>query len=358
MKKRIAFFACNLDVGGIERAIINFVNNIDKSLYDVTLFLEKKEGIYLDNVNSDVKIIDYGISRNKFILFRKISNLFRLIYFSIRYYHKFDFACNFATSIKSGAILAKRFSLNNAIWIHGEYWHTKEEAEEFLKYIRCDKYKKIVFVSNKLKDNYLEVRPNSKKKLYVLNNIMNYKEIIEKSNDKIDVKKDKITFLNVGRHEECSKNLTMLFRCIKRLCDDGYDFSLWLVGSGNDTEMYKNMISDLKLNDVVKFLGTKSNVFPYYKVCDAVLLSSVSEGNPVVYLEAKTLNKPIISTDISDAKIELDGYGIVVPCNEDDYYMALKDYLDNGYKIKKKFNPEEFNQDKLNKLYSLMEEEW
>ena len=76
------------------------------------------------------------------------------------------------------------------------------------------------------------------------------------------------------------------------------------------------------------------------------------------YYYHKTLNKPIISTDVSDAKIELDGYGIVVPVLEDEYYKALKNYLDNGFKIKKKFNPKEFNQDKLNKLYELMEEEW
>ena len=72
MKKKIAFFAANLDVGGIERAIINFVNNIDKSLYDVTLFLEKKEGIYLNEVDKDVRIIDYNISRNKVVIFRNI----------------------------------------------------------------------------------------------------------------------------------------------------------------------------------------------------------------------------------------------------------------------------------------------
>ena len=172
MKKKIAFFAANLDVGGIERAIINFVNNIDKSLYDVTLFLEKKEGIYLSEVDKDVKIVNYNINRSKFVIFRKISNFLRVIYFSVRYHNKFYFSCNFATSIKSGAILAKRFSSNNAIWVHGEYWHNKEEADKFLKYIRCDKYKKIVFVSNKLMNNYIAVRPNSDKKLYVLNNIL------------------------------------------------------------------------------------------------------------------------------------------------------------------------------------------
>ena len=56
MKKELAFFTKNLDIGGIERAVINYVNNIDKTKYNVTLFLEKKEGIYLDNINKDINI--------------------------------------------------------------------------------------------------------------------------------------------------------------------------------------------------------------------------------------------------------------------------------------------------------------
>ena len=36
----------------------------------------------------------------------------------------------------------------------------------------------------------------------------------------------------------------------------------------------------------------------------------------------KVLNKPIISTDVADAKIELDGYGIVTKMDEEDFYYG------------------------------------
>ncbi len=44
--------------------------------------------------------------------------------------------------------------------------------------------------------------------------------MLEKSEEKIEIKKRKTTFLNVGRHEEISKNLSMLFRCVKKLLDE------------------------------------------------------------------------------------------------------------------------------------------
>ena len=356
MKKKIAFFTKNLDIGGIERAIINYVNSIPKDKYEVTLFLEKKEGIYLNEIDNDIKIIDFNVSENKIIIVRKLINLLKLLIFSIKYHNKFDFAANFATYLKSGAILSKRFSKNNAIWYHGNYWETKDEANKFIKYTRTNKYKKIVFVSNSLKEKYLKYFPNTNQQLYVLNNMINYEEMIEKSKIDLGLKHKKTTILNVGRHEESSKKLSLLFKTTKKLLDEKYDFNLWLVGSGPDHELYKNMVKELKLSNNVIFFGKQNNVYPYYKKCDAVILTSVAEGNPVVFLEAKVLNKPVITTDVSDAKIDLKGYGIINEYSEDGVYKGLKQFLDKGYNIKNKFNPKEYNIDKLNKLINIIEE--
>ena len=354
-KKRIIFFAYNLDIGGIERAILNYVKKIDKNKYDVYLMLEKKEGIYLDEVPDDVKVIDYNICRSNNVIFRKLINGFKIIYFSLKYYNKFYFSACFATSVKSCAILAKNFSKNNAIWFHGEYWYDEKEANKFLKYIRADKYKKVVFVANKLRDNYLKVRPNTKQELYVINNLVDYEAMLDKSKEKIELKREKLTFLNVGRHEEYAKRLSIMLEALARLLNEGYDFNLLLIGDGPDRKMYEDLVKEFNIDDNVKFLGKKNNVFPYYKLCDCVLLSSFMEGNPVVYLESKVMNKPIISTDISDAKIELNGYGIVTDFNVDSYYNGVKEFLDNGYCIKKKFNPVKYNKNVMSLLYKVID---
>ena len=148
----------------------------------------------------------------------------------------------------------------------------------------------------------------------------------------------------------------MLIDACYKLINEGYDFNLWMVGDGDDHQIYIDMVKKLKLNKYVTFFGKHSNVYPYYKMCDAVVLSSKMEGNPVVYLEAKVLNKPVISTDIADAKIELDGYGIVVPYGLDGVYDGLKQFLDNGYVIKRKFDGKKYNQERLNKLYEIIED--
>ena len=354
--KKIAFFTDSLGIGGIERAIINYLKMIDKTKYEVTLFLDKKEGEYLDEISSEINVVDFNISNNKNVLIRKVSNALKLLMFSIKYYHKFYFAACFKSTIKSGAILSKRFSKNNAFWFHGNYWNNHEEANLFLKRYQIKKYQKIVFVSNNLKEKYQKIYSNSKQKIYVINNPIDINDLLKKSTEKIDIVKPKKLLLNVGRHSEEEKHLTMLLDCVSKLIKENYHFELWLLGNGPDTEMYKKMVRDLKIDNYVKFLGFSKNVYPYIKISDGVVLSSYHEGNPVVFLEAKALHKPVITTDVSDAKIELDGYGIVTKNNEKDFLNGLRSFLDNGYIIKKRFNIDDYNRDILNKLDKVIED--
>jgi len=58
------------------------------------------------------------------------------------------------------------------------------------------------------------------------------------------------------------------------------------------------------------------------------------------------LNKPIITTNVSDAKKDIESkYGIVVENDDNAIYYGMKQFLDSGYTIKKQFNYEKFNKD-------------
>ena len=54
--KKILFSAYSLDVGGIETALITLLKNIH-SKYEITICLEKKEGIFLQDIPKDINII-------------------------------------------------------------------------------------------------------------------------------------------------------------------------------------------------------------------------------------------------------------------------------------------------------------
>ena len=57
--KKLLFAAYSLDVGGIEKALVNLVNVLQNRGYDITVVLEKKQGIFLNELNKNIKDTKY-----------------------------------------------------------------------------------------------------------------------------------------------------------------------------------------------------------------------------------------------------------------------------------------------------------
>ncbi len=75
--KKLLFGAYSLDIGGIEKALVILVNKLQEKGYDITLVLEKKQGIFLNEINPKIKIIEYVPSNSKNKIQRKLVNLFK-----------------------------------------------------------------------------------------------------------------------------------------------------------------------------------------------------------------------------------------------------------------------------------------
>lgn len=356
--KKLLFSAVNMDVGGIENALLTLLNFLVEKDYKITLVLEEKKGIFLRDLDNRIKIIEYSPSNCKNILIRKIINLTKRLGFIFKYKNRFDFSASFATYSKAASFVARTASSNNALWGHADYLelfkNDVNKVKNFFEEIHYSKFRRIVFVSKKACETFIEVYPEMRNKVLFCNNLIDYKKIENLSNESIEEKKTTYTFVNVGRHDETQKKLTRIIDAAKMLKEDNISFQLLLIGEGQDTEFYKKLVKAYKLQEQVKFLGVKKNPYPYMRLADSVLLSSDYEGYPVVFLEAMILNKPVITTNVSDAIEDIEGkYGKVVEKNSTDLYNTMKQFIEDGYKIKCMFNAKEYNKEitiKLDKL--------
>lgn len=357
--KKILFTAYTLDIGGIETALVNLLNEVIKK-YEITLVLEKKQGVFLERLNSKIKIIEYNPNQNKNLLIRKSINLIKRIKFTAKHKNKYDFSASFATYSKMGSFCARTASKNNALWIHSDYLALYENDEnkvkKFFEFVEYEKFKNLVCIANKAKANFEKVF-GCQENIIVINNLIDYEQVIKKSKEKIDLKKDNenTIFLNVSRHEEESKKLTRLITATEMLKEDKENFKIILVGDGKDSEKYKAMVKEKELSDYIVFVGYKQNPYPYFKVADAFILTSEFEGYPVVFNEAKLLNLPIITTDVSDAKMDIDGkFGIVTDKNVNSIYKAMKKVIKKEISIEQTFNPQIFNKEIIDEIDELI----
>ena len=319
--KKLLFSAHNLDLGGIETALVTLVNYLSNQGYDVTIALEKREGVFLERLHKEIKIIEYNTNTNKNIIIRKLCNLWNRIKFIVKYKNKFDFSASFATYSLASSFMARTASKNSALWGHSDYFTlyqgNTEEVKKFFQDIKVEEFKHIIFVTQKGANTFLEIFPNFKEKTIICNNLIDGENIIKKSHELVeDAQKENIpTFLNVGRHEERAKKLTRIIEATKMLKKENYQFRVLFIGDGEDTDLYKQKVKEENLEDTIFLLGRKENPYPYFIISDCVILSSEYEGYPVVYLESFVLNKPIITTKVSDYEQVEKGRGIVVEKN-------------------------------------------
>ncbi len=336
-KKNLLFSAVNLEIGGIEKALLNIVNRIDKNKYNVTIILEESKGSLLTKLDKEIVVKEIKVSTSRNVIMRKVINYSRKVLFKIFNYNRYDFSCCYATYSYSANAIAKLASFNNSFYVHSNYKYIYTEESDFREFFdsrKVKEYKNIIFVSNEAKQSFVDIYPELGNKSIVLNNFVDTKEITEKSKIHITEKRtpNKKLFVFVGRLDDSSKKLKRAIDIAKEIdC-----IELWIIGDGPDKKMYEDYTKSNNLLKKVKFIGKKDNPYPYMSIADYIILTSDYEGFPVTYLEAITLGKSIITTfQSSDDSINIKDYAFMISKNNSTMINQVKDIIKKEKKIKK-----------------------
>ncbi len=139
----------------------------------------------------------------------------------------------------------------------------------------------------------------------------------------------KFTFLLVSRLIT-DKGILEYIDAIKQLQSAGTDARFQLLGSKDPNHkrgIHLGIIDEWIKSGVVEYLGTTQDVRPFIKEADCVVLPSYREGTPRTLLEAASIAKPIITTDVP-------GCHHVVADNHNGLLCKIKDANDLAHKMK------------------------
>ena len=131
--------------------------------------------------------------------------------------------------------------------------------------------------------------------------------------------------LSVGRLVEI-KGFTDIIPIAREVVPRFPDWKFVIVGDGEDRDMLKTMINNYGLQNNVILVPFTSDISRFYLRASVYLLTSRSEGLPMVLLEAKYYRLPSVSYDITNgpSDIIIDGInGYLVPPKRPDL-MAEK----------------------------------
>ncbi len=153
-------------------------------------------------------------------------------------------------------------------------------------------------------------------------------EITKEYIEKLKKTKDTRVFVNIARISE-QKNQVMLVQAFEELIEQGEDVLLLIIGNG-DKEYHDKCKRELKSKEFIIFEGAKSNIADYMICCDALCLSSLYEGLPIVILEAFSCGKPTITTPaggVVDVVIENKTGYISDGFSKDKYVKTVKRFI-------------------------------
>lgn len=86
------------------------------------------------------------------------------------------------------------------------------------------------------------------------------------------------------------------------LCKKGLNIKFFIVGDGSEKECLKKKVSEHKLEKDVFFLGFRNDIKNTIKNADLIVLTSIREGLPLTPMEAFSVKKTIVATDINGTK--------------------------------------------------------
>lgn len=370
MKKNLLFVINNLNCGGAEKALISLLETIDYTAYNVDLLLFKHEGIFFSKIPEQVNLLEEPLEFKYFdmpikaaiidilkkgrldiatsrlsagIIFKTEGNqarceqrVWKFISKPIRKLKKeYDVAIGYLEKNPIYFCLEKVNAKKTIGFIHNDY--NKLGMDPTLDMPYFDKLDHIVTVSKECANVLKQQFPMYQHKVSVMYNIVSPATINNLSLETINLNKRVTNLVSVGRLNK-QKGFDMAVEACKDLNASGYQVNWLVIGEGEERIKLEQMIKDYHLEDQFILLGMKENPYPYIKEADIYVQPSRFEGKSIAIDEAKILQKPIVVTNFSTAKDQVNNQenGIVVDMNPISISKGIQKLIDNQ-NLRRKF---------------------
>lgn len=355
-KQKVLFVLQSLRAGGSASSLVNLVEELKNSGFDINVFLMEKEGMYLERCEKSVNVLseEYLISSivcNKSKLKDKslFSLLIRILYSLIT---------KMVTENRINNWVYKR-SAKKLQGYDVVIAFQEELVTEYSQYIECKKriawchtafdkfvhnrsislmkkiyshYDNVVCVSEVSKTSMIENLDIDSNRIQVIYNVLNtdYIKVRSELTNNIPKKDCSYVFVSMGRMVQV-KRFDRIIDAAVNLYNDGFDFKWYVIGAGEKQEELKQLADKKNISGTVVFVGQQENPYPWIKNADLFVMTSESEAQPMSINEALILGIPVVTTDFpSSREVIVNGNtGLIVSNDANGVYKGIKEYIKN-----------------------------
>jgi len=280
------------NIGGAGRYLLNYLKYFDRNTYKVSVVIPKNSKLLeFIAVYHDVDIFEMSYMADKSYDKRCVKALKKLFL-----EEKFDIIHTHASL--SARIAARRAKIKTIISTRHCIEPTGKMplslVKSFLNNLLCDYY---IAVSDAVYDNLkrCKIKPSKVKKVY--NGVEPVKELKEDEKQKVKEKygiKGNFVFGIFARLEDV-KGHKFFIEAAKEYLKKHTDTTFLIVGDGSLKEELKNLAKD---TPEIIFTGYVKDTKELLNITDVNVISSSSEAMSLAILEAMSLGKPTVATNV------------------------------------------------------------
>lgn len=352
--KKVLFLIHDLGQGGAEKVLVNLVNHLDRSKFDISVTVLFGGGVNEQFLAPDIhfkSVFPKEFPGNSKLM--KLLSPKRLHQLCVN--SRYDIEVSYLEGPSARVISGCQNQETKLIgWIHGEQ-HTLKALAASFRSVReaknCySRFDRMICVSEYVKKDFCSIL-SYRKPCDVLYNTVESEVILCKSKEPApELQCDrKVKLIAVGTLKE-SKGYDRLLRIVKRLNEEQYSVCLYILGIGPLQDLLECYVQENHLEDSVCFLEYQTNPYKYMAKCDLFVCASHAEGFSTAATEALILGVPVCTVEVSGMREMLGEceYGLITDNTEKALYQGIKSLLDDSkmlsyYKMQAQTRGRDFN---------------
>ncbi|MGY5881854.1 MAG: glycosyltransferase family 4 protein [Candidatus Thorarchaeota archaeon] len=288
MAKNILYIVYSLEIGGLERVVLDLANNLPANDYNTHICCINKAGDLSTQYNYQDRL--FVINNKGRINLKSVKAINDIVHsHSIDLIHSHNFA-----GLLYGYPVAK---YRRIPIVHTEHGFIKKHDKEILNIIEKHMSRtvnKYVCVSKQLADTIHDIFIPDDSKITIIYNGITLR--LRKETHRSDMSSE-IKIGSIGRLTHI-KNYELLIKSFSKLVKEYPSIRLEIVGDGEIYQDLLTLIDNLSLKDKVSLPGFRLNVDQCLENMDIFVLPSFSEGHSISLLEALSKNLICIASDV------------------------------------------------------------
>ena len=362
--KHILFFVPHFNVGGMIVSLQSLLYELSAKDIKVDIFALDRSGVYIDKL-PNCRILPEEVWLSSRLHSDNIIK--RAFHFFIRFLRKVSpliglnvdkffikLGGNKINTIDYDAVISFQENLTEKVcyvpakkriaWIHCDYSRYKnlfpKNEESFFSL-----FDTVVCVSEFTRKVFCDLVNISPEKVVCVRNCINFRQILRRSEEGKDLDPmfdaKSYTIVSIGRLDPVKRFNVIpdIAASISKRCN--IQFKWYIIGGKRGHTEEENIINAKILRngvaEKIHVLSEKDNIYPYLKLSDLYVCTSLSEAYPMAINEAKVLGIPIISANFGSASEVVnegsDGYILPVEAMADKIIALMEGKLNKLTKV-------------------------